>query len=59
MRRCGTSLQAAVEALRERFQPDLNDRACMDYVNALIDQSLDNWRTRWYDRYQSCFVGIA
>ncbi len=47
--------QATVEALRQRFQPELNDRACSEFVNGLIDQSLDNWRTRWYDRYQSCF----
>lgn len=48
-----------MEALRQRFQPESNDRACIEFVHSLIDQSLDNWSTRWYDRYQSCFVGIA
>jgi len=48
----------AVRELRERFRLDLNDRACTEYVNALVDESLENWRTRWYDRYQRYCVGV-
>jgi len=48
----------AVRGLKERFRLDLNDRACIDYVNALVDESLENWRTRWYDRYQRFCVGV-
>jgi len=48
--------EAAVEALRQRFQPELNDRACSDYVNGLIDNSVGSWSTRWYDVYQRAFV---
>jgi phosphatidylinositol 4-kinase len=48
----------AVSGLRERFRLDLNDRACTEYCNALIDESLENWRTRWYDRYQRYCVGV-
>jgi len=48
----------AVRGLRERFRLDLNDRACTDYVNGLVDESLENWRTRWYDRYQRFCVGV-
>lgn len=48
----------AVRGLRERFRLELNDRACMDYVNGLVDDSLENWRTRWYDRYQRFCVGV-
>ena len=48
----------AIQELRRRFRLDLNDRACMEYVNALIDESLENWRTNWYDRYQRYCVGI-
>ena len=48
----------AIRELRERFRLELNDRACMEYVNALIDESLENWRTRWYDRYQRFCVGV-
>mmetsp|Transcript_20567 Transcript_20567/g.58459 ORF Transcript_20567/g.58459 Transcript_20567/m.58459 type:complete len:1294 (+) Transcript_20567:63-3944(+) len=48
----------AIKGLRERFRLDLNDRACMEYVNALVDESLENWRTDWYDRYQRYCVGV-
>jgi len=50
--------QDAVRQLRQRFRLDLNDRACTEYVNSLIDESLENWRTRWYDRYQRFCVGV-
>mmetsp|Transcript_22630 Transcript_22630/g.49415 ORF Transcript_22630/g.49415 Transcript_22630/m.49415 type:complete len:1318 (-) Transcript_22630:180-4133(-) len=48
----------AIEGLRERFRLDLNDRACREYVNSLVDDSIENWRTDWYDRYQRYFVGV-
>ena len=48
----------AIRELRKRFRLDLNDRACLEYVNALIDESLENWRTNWYDRYQRYCVGV-
>ena len=48
----------AVRGLRERFRLELNDRACTEYVNGLVDESLENWRTRWYDRYQRFCVGV-
>ena len=29
------------------------------FVNEeLINPSIDNWRTRWYDKYQMCCLGI-
>jgi phosphatidylinositol 4-kinase len=48
----------AIRQLRERFRLDLNDRACREYVNCLVDDSIENWRTDWYDRYQRYFVGV-
>ncbi|CAJ1930625.1 unnamed protein product [Cylindrotheca closterium] len=48
----------AIKELRDRFRLDLNDRACLEYVNALVDESLENWRTNWYDRYQRYCVGV-
>lgn len=48
----------AVKGLRERFRLDLNDTACMLYVQGLVDESLENWRTQWYDRYQRFCVGV-
>mmetsp|Transcript_18520 Transcript_18520/g.37102 ORF Transcript_18520/g.37102 Transcript_18520/m.37102 type:complete len:424 (-) Transcript_18520:51-1322(-) len=52
--------QAAIAALRERFRPDLtNDNDASRYVDGLINQSLRNWTTKWYDEYQMCCLGIA
>lgn len=48
----------AIRQLRDRFRLDLNDRACREYVNCLVDDSIENWRTDWYDRYQRYFVGV-
>lgn len=48
----------AVKELRERFRLDLNDGACVDFVNSLVNESLENWRTTWYDRYQRYCVGV-
>jgi hypothetical protein len=48
----------AISELRGRFRLDLNDRACTEYVYSLVDNSVENWRTDWYDRYQRYFVGV-
>jgi len=48
----------AVMQLKERFRLDLNDNGIRKYVDSLIDESLENWRTRWYDRYQRFCVGV-
>eukprot|EP00584_Thalassiosira_punctigera_P016787 CAMPEP_0172560430 /NCGR_PEP_ID=MMETSP1067-20121228/88654_1 /TAXON_ID=265564 ORGANISM="Thalassiosira punctigera, Strain Tpunct2005C2" /NCGR_SAMPLE_ID=MMETSP1067 /ASSEMBLY_ACC=CAM_ASM_000444 /LENGTH=1363 /DNA_ID=CAMNT_0013350221 /DNA_START=178 /DNA_END=4266 /DNA_ORIENTATION=- len=37
----------AVRQLKERFRLDLNDNGIRKYVDSLIDESLENWRTRW------------
>eukprot|EP01029_Cantina_marsupialis_P012364 TRINITY_DN2727_c0_g3_i1.p1 TRINITY_DN2727_c0_g3~~TRINITY_DN2727_c0_g3_i1.p1 ORF type:complete len:708 (+),score=200.75 TRINITY_DN2727_c0_g3_i1:306-2126(+) len=51
--------QAAVDQFAQRFVPMKSGRAAVQYINSLIDHSIDNWRTRWYDRYQRCCVGIV
>lgn len=48
----------AVQGLQQRLRLDLNDRACQEYVNTLINDSIGNWTTTCYDRYQRCFVGV-
>lgn len=48
----------AIEEMQQRFRLDLNDRACQEYVNTLIDNSVGNWRTTCYDRYQRWFTGV-
>lgn len=50
--------EEAVRQLKERFRLDLNDNGIRKYVDSLIDESLENWRTRWYDRYQRFCVGV-
>ncbi|KAF0682459.1 Aste57867_25411 [Aphanomyces stellatus] len=50
--------KATIDGLRERLNPGLGKIACQEIVNELIDQSLNNWRTRWYDKYQYCCMGI-
>ncbi|CAM9492184.1 unnamed protein product [Choristocarpus tenellus] len=49
---------AVARELEARFQPDLSVSECVKFVNDLVDKSMGNWRTRWYDRYQRHFVGI-
>jgi phosphatidylinositol 4-kinase len=48
----------ALSELTERFKLDMNDAAVREYVDTLVDESLENWRTRWYDRYQRCCTGV-
>jgi len=48
----------AVRQLKKRFRLDLNDNGIRKYVDELVDESLENWRTRWYDRYQKYCVGV-
>ncbi len=51
--------RAVMQGLRSRFRDDLSDRACVSWVHGLIDNSADNWRTRWYDAYQQWAQGVA
>lgn len=44
--------------LRARFQPDKSAEECVTFVHELIEQSVDNWRTRLYDTYQRRLMGI-
>jgi len=63
-RGCGGSLpcfragESAIEAMRQRFQPKLNEGQAARFAANLIDESLDHWRTRGYDCYQRCCLGI-
>ena len=50
--------RAVIEGLKERFKPGARTSECQVFVNQLIDRSINNWRTRWYDKYQRAWVGI-
>lgn len=54
---CFSAGEQATILLRQRLahQRGINDR---EYINQLIDQSLDNWTTRCYDRFQYCCQNI-
>ncbi|OWZ22938.1 Atypical/PI3K/PI4K protein kinase [Phytophthora megakarya] len=50
--------KAVIEGLRARLKPSSRTSTCQVFVNQLIDQSINNWRTRWYDKYQRACLGI-
>jgi phosphatidylinositol kinase/protein kinase (PI-3 family) len=54
----GGNPNRVVEDMRTRFFPDVNDSAAVEGVHRLIDESIDNWTTTCYDRYQRFVVGI-
>ena len=47
-----------IDEMRKRFVPHINDQAATEHVHNLINESIDNWTTSCYDRYQKCFVGV-
>jgi phosphatidylinositol 4-kinase B len=47
-----------IDEMRKRFVPHIHDQAAIGHVNVLINQSIDNWTTSCYDKYQKCFVGV-
>lgn len=56
---CFTSgRDAVIENLRKRFMPGQTRLQRAQRMMRLIDESIDNWHTRWYDRYQRLFTGI-
>ncbi|KAH9577218.1 Phosphatidylinositol 3-/4-kinase [Trypanosoma melophagium] len=55
----GSDPEAAVQQLRSRFRFDLENEADFAlYVKELIMGSVDNWRTRRYDQFQTLQNGI-
>lgn len=57
---CFEKGQVAIEELRNRFIPrkNMKPRDYMKHVDSLLRQSIDNWRTKWYDKYQYWVQGI-
>jgi phosphatidylinositol kinase/protein kinase (PI-3 family) len=57
---CFQNQEYTIEALKYRFKPKpgMKKHDYMRHVDELIEQSIDNWRTRWYDRFQYYFQGI-
>lgn len=49
-----------ISELKNRFFPKEKMKASdyLSHVDSLISQSINNWRTKWYDKYQYYFQGI-
>jgi hypothetical protein len=56
---CFRAGQAAVEALRARFKPDMSMQQYTNHVIELINTAQGSVSTRCYDGYQYCCQGIA
>lgn len=59
---CFKRKDAVLSELRDRLQPfpkkKMSNADYFKHVDSLIEQSIDNWRTKWYDKYQYYFQGI-
>ena len=54
----GLGVDGTMNAMSDRFCVNLTEEACIERVVSLIDESVNNWRTSSYDRYQLISNGI-
>ena len=57
---CFEKGQEAIDELKLRLAPKecVRKKDVFKYVDRLIEQSVDNWRTKWYDIFQYYVQGI-
>ena len=57
---CFEKGQEAIDELKLRLQPKgcTMKKDALQYVDKLIELSVDNWRTKWYDIFQYYVQGI-
>ena len=57
---CFEKGQETIDNLRQRLAPTGCDKKVdiFKFVDSLIEQSVDNWRTKWYDIFQYYVQGI-
>jgi phosphatidylinositol 4-kinase len=57
---CFNKGDEAIDELEKRFNPPgvSNDAEISVYCQNLINSSIDNWRSRWYDKWQYYVQGI-
>jgi len=55
---CFRAGEATIEAMAQRFQPAMSKDAYARFADSLVAESFNNWRTRTYDCYQKCCLGI-
>jgi len=56
---CFRAGEAAIDAMRARFQNHMTTQQFAKFAGNLVHESFDHWRTRTYDAYQKCCLGIA
>jgi len=55
---CFRAGEASIDAMRQRFRPHDSEVQAARFAASLVSESLDHWRTRTYDCYQWCCLGI-
>ena len=57
---CFEGKQKCIDDLKRRLCPreNMSRGDLFRFVDGLINQSVDNWRTKWYDMFQYYFQGI-
>ena len=57
---CFEGGQETIDKLKNILNPkdNINKRSVVKLVDKLIEQSVDNWRTKWYDIFQYHVQGI-
>jgi phosphatidylinositol kinase/protein kinase (PI-3 family) len=57
---CFQNQEETINALKLRFapKPNMKTHDYLRHVDSLIEQSFDNWRTNWYDKFQYYVQGI-
>ena len=57
---CFVKGNEAIESVEERFNPTgiRTDGDMSLFCQNLINNSIDNWRARWYDKWQYYMQGI-
>lgn len=55
---CFRAGEATLDALQARFHNEMDEKQFAKFAGELVQQSFDHWRTRTYDCYQKCCLGI-
>jgi len=55
----GAQPDHTILALKERFKLDRTEEECVEHAHSIIEESINNWRTEQYDKYQRITNGIV
>lgn len=58
---CFVQGETLIKDLKERLLPEgkiMNEIEAARHIDALVEHSYNNWRTKCYDRFQYCCQGI-